>query len=142
MRQHALSVVHPTAGFFGVLDVLLQLTARPLAARLLRAGRSGKAGDVSHNDITKTLLLVLSFLHLGVQVSSNVCGWVGVGVCVCVCVCVRERERESTHQRVCAHMRVRVRVCVCVACMQPVCCDSSLRLQSQACTHASQHSAH
>lgn len=56
----------PTAAVFGVLDVLLQLTMRPAAARLVRGG--GKAGAELEANVTKTLLIVLSFLHLMIQV--------------------------------------------------------------------------
>lgn len=53
---------------FGVLDVLLQLTARGAAAQLLRSG----GGKPSTGDVTKTLLIVLSFLHLAIQVWQSV----------------------------------------------------------------------
>jgi hypothetical protein len=55
-----------------VLDVLLQLTARPLAARLLTppagAAAAASKGAPKRADVTKALLMTLSFLHLAVQV--------------------------------------------------------------------------
>ena len=59
----------PPAAAFAAVDLFLQLTMRGVAARLLRPyGASGNA-MVSPGDVTKALIIAVSFIHLGIQVS-------------------------------------------------------------------------
>jgi hypothetical protein len=56
----------PTAAVFGAIDLFLQLTLRPLARRSL-SPKSG-AKPPSDADVTKALVILVSFLHLAIQV--------------------------------------------------------------------------
>jgi hypothetical protein len=62
----------PAAAVFGAIDALLQLTMRPLARRFLSPKSGGKAP--SDADVTKALVILVSFLHLAIQVGSTLCG--------------------------------------------------------------------
>jgi hypothetical protein len=59
-----------TAGAFGTVDLLLQLTARPLIARLLRNQGAAAGATVSQKLVTKALIIIVSFVHLAVQVDA------------------------------------------------------------------------
>lgn len=97
---------------FGALDVILQLTARPVGERLLRAGRKGHR--VEPKDVTKVLPLVLSFLHLAVQVRARACGHGSPAACRAAAlpappgsgtaIALRRPQREAPLPRATAHL--------------------------------------